>query len=120
MQVQSLNERMNEIEHEKNFYKSCYEKCRCRLQPAAMPLNLEMINNNHDFEYKKDDFRRGYDGSLAYRADKLQDGMFRGEFRDGEGKLISGDCHNKMWQWMLSSGVEGGWPANKPFQAHKI
>ena len=36
---------------------------------------------------------------------KFQDGMFRGEFRDGEGKLISGDCHNKMWQWMVSEEV---------------
>ncbi|XP_023349110.1 uncharacterized protein LOC111717881 [Eurytemora carolleeae] len=72
MQVQSLSERLNEAEREMNYYKNWYEKnffkCRCRLHTNPLPLNLEMINNNHEFDYKRqdlkqgqDEFRRGYD-----------------------------------------------------------
>ena len=59
-QVQGLQEQLKKTEeelkhaaHQRNFYKSFYEKCCGRVHNTNIPLNLEMINNNHDQEFKR-------------------------------------------------------------------
>ena len=61
-QVQGLQEQLKKTEedlkhaaHQRNFYKSFYEKCCGRVHNANIPLNLEMINNNHEADFKRSD-----------------------------------------------------------------
>lgn len=63
MQVQGLQEQLKKTEedlkhaaHQRNFYKSFYEKCCGRVHNANIPLNLEMINNNHEADFKRMNF----------------------------------------------------------------
>jgi len=114
MQVQGLQEQLKKCEdelratiQERNFFRQYYHKC-CG---QRHPLNLEMVNNNHEAgDYKRqngddmkihpEDFRRDFDLNGAYRGDntgKLGPAeMFR---CDQEHKLLAageGIGHNKM------------------------
>ena len=47
MQVQRLEERLKKCEEERNFFREFYIKC-CG---QRHPLNLEMVNNNHEVSF---------------------------------------------------------------------
>eukprot|EP00092_Neocalanus_flemingeri_P023400 GFUD01025371.1.p1 GENE.GFUD01025371.1~~GFUD01025371.1.p1 ORF type:complete len:263 (+),score=42.52 GFUD01025371.1:352-1140(+) len=121
MQVQGLQEQLKKTEedlkhtaHQRNFYKSFYEKCCGRVHNTNIPLNLEMINNNHEADFKRsendlkihpvsaDEFRREFELTGGYgRTDsgKLGADMFKYDLRENgaEHKLLNGEsCHNKM------------------------
>ena len=59
-EVKKVSEDLKHCIHEREYYKHYYQKC-CGLRHGAnLPLNLEMINNNHDFEYKRQDLKLGH------------------------------------------------------------
>ena len=52
-EVKKMSEELRSCNHEREYYKHYYQKC-CGLRHGAnLPLNLEMINNNHDQDFKR-------------------------------------------------------------------
>ena len=47
-EVKKVSEELRHCIHEREFYKQYYQKCCGLRQGSNLPLNLEMINNNHD------------------------------------------------------------------------
>ena len=37
---------------QRDYFRSYYERCCGRIHNSNLPLNLEMINNNHDQDFK--------------------------------------------------------------------
>ena len=53
--MKKTEEELKHAVHQRNFYKNFYEKCCGRVHNTNMPLNLELINNNHEGDFKRSD-----------------------------------------------------------------
>ena len=67
-EVKKVQEELKHCIHEREYYKHYYQKC-CGLRHGAnLPLNLEMINNNHDQDFKRSEHDIKLHHPLAVRT----------------------------------------------------